>query len=471
MAIDKLSPEIFFGGIVKCAKALIEAEKNGTADTSEYDYSVEATCFVCRQPVFKVLRCSACKAIIYCGKECAAKHWKTGPPPVHKSLCSYNKRHMERREYYDSIVKSFPWGRLEADGTFNLDIARARFGVLGGTGTGYWSHRGGTVSHSHQTESRPEAYPSAVRELFSAFHHMDGADLLKSKHLTDIEGWKLEEAFIPYIDFPSAEKRPALLMSTLDSWDAWYEWRKLPKASPAALLMSFPLTVYRLLVHCLEVTSPAHASPNKCRPLSIHLLGAEVELNYLPIFAELALLLPYHDINISIFGSAPATLVAAAKSKPSSLVAKSSLSKKSTKPPIFEYTAPTECGGSTLAIHLCGDSTVWSLKTSSPFPAPDALIALNGGLGSYPEWLPVIQEAHRSEIPFGVSEYAEQSAEHTASMLSMRGAAAGGKQRMLWEYVLGIEANPFHRPGQRNMPAHRMPNHVNRFTIVVVKKD
>ncbi len=55
------------------------------------------------------------------------------------------------------------------------------------------------------------------------------------------------------------------------------------KESPAALLMSFPLSAYWLVVHCLKVTSPSAGSAGKRVPLRIHAIGTEVELNYLPL--------------------------------------------------------------------------------------------------------------------------------------------------------------------------------------------
>ncbi|KAK7059968.1 hypothetical protein R3P38DRAFT_2838772 [Favolaschia claudopus] len=464
-SLASLAPEQFFGGVTKAGKALAAAEKKGNVPkTKNFDFSVQETCCVCQKnitPPLKVLRCSACRAPIYCGRECATKHWKYPPPqppgsipgPTHKELCPANKRHMERREYYDG-----------SDATFSFDIARGRFGVFGGTGTGYWSHRGGPIPHSNrgvmESMLASSPYGATIMKAFAAFDHTDGTDLLGARHLTDVQGWKLEPAFIPYLDFLSTDKRPALVTSALNSWDEWYQWRKLPKESPAALLMSFPMTVYRLLVHCLEVTGPTQASADKRRALSVHLLGAEVELNYLPLFAELALLLPYHDIQLVVFGSGAETLIKAAKKKPSSLVAKSSLTT-----PVYDYTAPKECGASKIAIHIYGDSPSWS--PSATTRPPDALVACNAGIFSYREWEPVVQEAHRRDIPFAVTEYAEQSAEHTSNNLGMLAARGGGRPRKAEEYT--IETNPFHRPGQRPIPLYRLPNLVNGFTIVVVK--
>ncbi len=49
---------------------------------------------------------------------------------------------------------------------------------------------------------------------------------------------------------------------------------------------------------------------------------------------------------------------------------------------------------------------------------PDAIIALNAGLGSYKEWVPVIQAAHLASLPFAVTEYAEQSCEQQRATFS-----------------------------------------------------
>jgi hypothetical protein len=42
---------------------------------------------------------------------------------------------------------------------------------------------------------------------------------------------------------------------------------------------------------------------------------------------------------------------------------------------------------------------------------PDAIVAPNAGLLSYNSWASVILFCHVEEVPFGVTEYAEQSAE------------------------------------------------------------
>lgn len=190
---------------------------------------------------------------------------------------------MEKLPQTQAIAKAFPWGRLESDGTFSFDIARGRFGVLGGSGYGYWSHCG-SVSQS-------EGYGSDIggsRKLANNFEHLDGKDLIGKNHLSEEEGWKLPSNLIPYLNLLSPSVRPELVtkfneQGGIIGWDSWYRWRKLSKESPVALLINFPLSVYQMVVNCLGVTSSNAGRPDKHVNLTLHLLDADVELNFLPL--------------------------------------------------------------------------------------------------------------------------------------------------------------------------------------------
>jgi hypothetical protein len=80
---------------------------------------------------------------LYLSGSCNTDYWNYGDRrklnwPTHKQLYAHNKRHMEKLPETQAVLKMFPvWGRLEKDGTFSFDLARARFGVLGGIGFGY----------------------------------------------------------------------------------------------------------------------------------------------------------------------------------------------------------------------------------------------------------------------------------------------------------------------------------------------
>ncbi|KAH9839866.1 uncharacterized protein C8Q71DRAFT_744582 [Rhodofomes roseus] len=362
---------------------------------------------------------------------------------------------MERLPETQAILRMFPWGRLESDGTFNFDIARARLDVLGSSGYGYWSHRGGSAPHANVGPMGLGADPT-FGGLLKLDNFIDGNDLLKKKHLTDEQGWKLPSRLIPYLDFThSSAKQPVIvteLPERIRDWKSWYAWRGLPLESPAALLMAAPLSVYQLLVRCLEVTKPSAGSADKRVSLIVHLLGVEVELNHVPLFAELVLLLPYHDIKLVFFGGAVKAVVDAARKKPGALAAQD---------PVYTYRAPDALGAGALSVHFHGETKEWTPEGE----VPDAVVACNAGLGSYPEWIPVVRATHWAGIPFAVTEYAEQSAEHQRSLFPAY-LAGGCEPRE--DYPIAL--NPFQQPGQRMVGVVRLPNAYNGFTLTVVKK-
>lgn len=384
----------------------------------------------------------------------------------HRGLCAANKvssatsilayattyfrlttqRHMLRIPEAHAILTSFPWGRLESDYTFSFDLARGRFKVLGGSGMGYWSQRGGPVAHTNNGDAHDEYkkhQPQRLLKYNQEFKHVDGYDLLhRVGHLTDAQGWKLSPELIPYRDLDEIqdEQHPVLVTEFeggVKDWDSWYRWRRLPKRSPAALLMNYPLSVYHLVVDMLRLTRPEKGKSDKRVRLCVHMIGAEVELNYLPLyvsflsttticiltgvllicsFSELALLLPYHDITLLLWGQSVHDLLAEAATRGAEgspawdALAKNGL--------IFSYAAPDKLGGGTIKIILSRVSPMWNaqsqkiLSDAAPELTPDALVALNAGLGAYRSWMEVIHVAHLLDIPFAVTEYTEQSLEH-----------------------------------------------------------
>jgi hypothetical protein len=101
---------------------------------------------------------------------------------------------------------------------------------------------------------------------------------------SDVEGWKLQdEALIPHIFFtgqfpPPVRPHPG----QVKDWKSWYDWRGLSLESPAAVLMDCVLTTYYLLTETLKVV---HLQPlNEKQVVDVHYLGAETELNYLPLY-------------------------------------------------------------------------------------------------------------------------------------------------------------------------------------------
>lgn len=107
--------EISLNSITKVAKELTAIEKRGGSIPSKFDFSVQAVCASCLKDIMppkKSLRCSRCKAVIYCSSEvscsffsasyaadwsitqCAKRAWSHPAlpnHPTHKMLCADNQ--------------------------------------------------------------------------------------------------------------------------------------------------------------------------------------------------------------------------------------------------------------------------------------------------------------------------------------------------------------------------------------------
>lgn len=128
-------------------------------------------------------------------------------------------------------------------------------------------------------------------------------------------------------------------------------------------------------------------------------------------------------------------------------------------------TAPFECGNGSVTTYFSHENNLWTHK--SRFGTPNALVACNAGLAPYPEWVPVIRDAHRINILFGVTDCAEQLCEIQQEAITMMLYGVPGCVSRS-EYPIGI--NPFQRSRQRSLSCMRLPNVCNGFTLTVVKK-
>ncbi|KAJ7290689.1 hypothetical protein C8J57DRAFT_1276299, partial [Mycena rebaudengoi] len=385
--------------------------------------------------------CSGCLGNYYCSKECQTSDWKPisgrseRPGVYHKDWCKVIRdEYMPQLLYFQAQLNQFTWGRLEHDGAFSNKFLQARFDVLDSDyrKVGFWAE-----------------WPS------------------------DVEGWKLQdEAFIPHIFFtgefpPSARPRP----DQVKDWKSWYDWRGLSLESPAAVLMDHVLTT-------LKVVNLQHPLGEK-QVVDVHYLGAETELNYLPLFSELALLLPNTHINLTVFSPAAHDLLGHAKQHyPRSIAARDG--------PVWEYTAPRSTGGGCIAISLYHApprplnvplqlrpfTGVWECSLMMLAPKdPDALVALNVGILSYNTWYEVVSCAAMANIPFACTDYAQQSAQmcadHIPEWLNAASRSFSPRenthQQLVRQRTRPVTVNLFHRPGQRPISQVRSPNLSNGF--------
>lgn len=156
-----------------------------------------------------------------------------------------------------AIAKQFPWVKQQADGTVTFEPNQ---GFRLDKEAGWWTE---TPERDHEGR------------------YVWGFALLRDKHLDARKGWKLPDDQIPWLDFTIAASSPPKSPPSFEhTWASYYKWRGLPLDSLAAQLLHWPMTIYRLL-HQLGL-APLDVQTRR-RHLTVHLLGVEKELNFLPM--------------------------------------------------------------------------------------------------------------------------------------------------------------------------------------------
>ena len=142
----------------------------------------------------------------------------------------------------------------------------------------------------------------------------------------------------------------------LTSWAEYYAARAISEHTPLAMLLSFPLTLY----HILQLHQQSHGNDTDFvrNPIRVHYLGPEKELFLLPLFRELAFLMPTSHIEVSMIGPIAFDI----PEKP------------------ITYEGP-HGGTITLTAHR-GSYHVLAQEGSLPKGKPDVAVALNAGLGA-----------------------------------------------------------------------------------------
>lgn len=182
------------------------------------------------------------------------------------------------------------------------------------------------TSRPHQLGEEP--YEEFLRSLFLGIEAETSSSSCASWWRTEFGGWSggksysaskvdatirqsYSQGFAPIVDFPPERritqddiersgmqsKRNAVGLLALSSWKEYYTVRNISPTSPVCLLCTFPLTIYRAIEQYGDV--PVTVARMLHRPLRIHVVGAEKEMNFLDLFKELTFLLP-EDMKVRV---------------------------------------------------------------------------------------------------------------------------------------------------------------------------
>lgn len=236
----------------------------------------------------------------------------------------------------------------------------------------------------------------------------------------------------------------------LGSWSEYYQLRDLPESSPAALLLTFPLTLYYALVE--YGTVPWTVSRMLNRPLRIDIVGAEKELNFLDLFQEVAFLLAGQISDKEVSSTLLELVFVVRKDMlPASLVGQRGDGTYGLDLNISHWLCVRVVEGT------YGDSVHPDLDCGSRIGPPDMLMAFNAGLYAYESWRSVLKylKSHPNVVG-AFSDYNEWS--------GLQCARLGGDGATL-------RVNPFRQP--RAMPVYSMnlPQFCNGFLYAINPQD
>ncbi len=217
----------------------------------------------------------------------------------------------------------------------------------------------------------------------------------------------------------------------LSSWEHYYRLRSLPPSSPIALLATFPLTLYYAIQRYGIV--PLTVAKMLDKPLKIHVVGVEKELNFVDWFKEVGFLLPEEF-----------------------MIEMTWVVRKDMIPQLSQSTSKSMQLSTNMKLSILGGTYGDSLDPNFDISGgpPDMIIGMNAGLYAYESWRYVVSYLHNHPNVVGVfTDYNEHSGMNCASL-------GGGKARR------SLEINPFRQP--RAMPVYCMnlPQFSNGFIYV-----
>lgn len=184
------------------------------------------------------------------------------------------------------------------------------------------------------------------------------------------------------------------VLSRVHSWAEYIQKRNVSRSSIAPLLLTDVLTVYHMIVNELQLH---RRKPKNGKHFVVCVLGAASELNYLPLFEELAFLLP-RGMDVELRFISPAVKHLMNKGfweYPESHI-------MTCGDYVINKTAPN---GARVRVSFERQQGLFhKVKFRS---VPDAAIALNADLESSDDWLRTLVKLVARETPFCVSEQAK----------------------------------------------------------------
>lgn len=274
---------------IDCCEQKAESDKSAESDpirsmapTNEF-VAKSPLCLHCRRPCADL--CPSCKGCYFCvsPRTCQSDGWS------HECQCSswklYALDHRKQLSTFDGFGKD-SWPTRLVERAFQIseepyEAFLSELGIDANTMSWWRTEMGGWSGGESSSASTVDA--TLRRSYMQGFAPI--RDIPPECRITKED-----------LDRSGLGRRNELGLLILSSWKEYYKLRNIPESSPMALLATFPMTIYYAIERYGSV--PVTVARMMNRPLRIHVVGAEKEMNFLDLFKEVGFLLP-EDLKVS----------------------------------------------------------------------------------------------------------------------------------------------------------------------------
>lgn len=416
------------GEAAKQIQMMQQQQRAMAAGQPKPDYVAQPSrmCFVCRKQIengAKPSQCSACKAIIYCGPDCAKKDW-----PSHKTMCAGFKQYMLNADA--KKLHDFPFTYYTPTkplSSYNQVIHLVKTDLHN---VGLYRR----LCHCYEKVACGEL----SGESDSLLSQLPSDNLDQQGELLGVPA-----EFMPLnkIGF-TAGKDVKEIRGKVLSWKQYYERVGLPLDSPLAMVLEYPLSIFHFLN---TVFIPKGDFPKK---FVLHLLGVERELDLMHLYQVLLPLLPgMTNLEIHMIGTAASPRLAPHHRH---YTFHSADDAKSTTLNIHVHTGTYDEN------HLAGKFGADAVGVDTAHPEkhkPDGVIILNAAVMNFQTWVPTMKMLVAAKIKTVITEPMEPACEVIRRNFEAIGAV----------FTTPITTNPFRQPVLRFSPENNFPAFSNGF--------
>jgi len=376
-------------------------------------------CLHCRGPTNTL--CKNCNGAYFCQlpRICRVLGWS------HRCSCKTWKVYTDRREDLSSFPFNWHAQLVSRDCQISdkpyREYLTSKLGVLGDNKEVNWWNTEGDGWSGGGSESAKQI------------------DIMK--RLSFVDGFALDRTLIP----PESDvtdddcvrgnvkRESENNMLQLNSWEDYYKLRGIPMESPIALLMTFPLTIYYAIQKYGAV--PATVAKMLQRPMRVHVVGVEKELNFLDMFKEISFLLP-DDMKLEI------VFIVREDMLPQSCM------------DFVESKNKIDLPNFSLSLQSGSYNDSIDPKFDVGTGPPDMVIGMNAGLFAYESWRSVVEFlAFHHHVVGCFTDYNEHSGLNCACL-------GGGVARE------SLSVNPFRQPHAMPVYSMNLPQFSNGFMYV-----